>query len=162
MDSRDMSIDAAKFTPEQIKKRAYLRIAHVLYEHWEEGTGPHSRLFDILLNHFVKINKNEFIVGDSVAYSAAGSGGPEHVVPCAFIIGKCLEKFEQKKSEQEVAEYIEANLKIVRVTQDERKRLDSLPGLKAGMPDTWKDGDDIMVRLHEAKILFKLLPITNG
>jgi hypothetical protein len=58
-----MSIDAAKFTREQIKKRAFLRIAHILYEHWEERTGPHSRLFDILLNHITKIGASGFRMG---------------------------------------------------------------------------------------------------
>lgn len=149
----------SKFSPEQIKERAFLRIAHILYEHWEEGTGPHSRLFDILLNH---IEKNEFIVGNSVAVLAAGRGGPEHVMPCAFIQEQCRQLFDKGKSEQEVADYIEANLKIVRVTQEERKRLDSKPGLKAKMPPGWKDGDDIMQRLHAAEIPFKLRPNTNG
>lgn len=156
-----MLLSTQPFIPEQKMKRAFLRIAHVLYEHKEEGIGTHSRLFDILLNHM----KEDLIVGDSeAALVLPRSGRPEqeHVVPCAFIIDKCHEKFEQKKSDQEVAEYIEANLKIVLITQEERKGLDSLPGLKNKMPPGWKDGDDIMARLHRAGISFKPRPNTNG
>jgi hypothetical protein len=146
-------------SPEQIMKRAFLRIADVLYGHWEEGTGPHSRLFDIRLNH---INKEQFIVGDSEA-AAKSKSGPEHLMPCAEIVQRCLKLFEQGKVEgrsaedvkSEVAQYMEKNLKIVRITQEERKLLDSLPGLKAKMPGEWKEGDDISERLKRANIPWK-------
>jgi hypothetical protein len=163
-----MIIDAAKFTPEQIKKRAFLRIAHILFEHWEEGTGPHSRQSDILLNH---IDKNEFIEGESVAVSPDDPGGPEHVVPCAFILQQCLKFFDKGKSEGKsevevmkgVAEYIERYLKIVLVTKEERRKLDSKQlGLKDKMPRDWKDGDDIMVHLNVAGVRIKPRHNTNG
>lgn len=149
---------ATNFTHEQVKKRAFLRAAKVLYEHWEEGTGPHSRLFDILLNHV----KSDLIVGRSVAASATGTGGPEHVMPCAFICKQCLELFNKGKPVEDVAAYIDAHLKIVIVTKEERRKLDSKKlGLKNKMPPGWKDGDDIMDRLKAASIEYVTLTPSN-
>lgn len=129
------------FTAEELKKRAFLRAAHVLYGHWEEGTGAHSRLFETL------IPEGGLLLGTSVE----GPGWREHVVPCAVIRDRCLQLFDDGKSIEDVAAYIEAHLKIVVISREERDRLDFKLGLKSTMPIGWEDGD-IMARLKAAGI----------
>ncbi len=132
---------ARVFTAEELRKRAFLRAAQVLYGHWEEGTGAHSRLFETL------IPESGLLLGTSVE----GSGWREHVVPCAVIRDRCLQLFDQGKSVEDVAAYIETHLKIVIISREERARLDFQLGLKSTMPTGWEDGD-IMARLRAAGI----------
>lgn len=76
----------------------------------------------------------------------------EHVVPCTMILNNAIDMFEDNKTEEEVAQMIEDNLKIVHITKDQAKHLDIDLGLRTSMPSGWAFGDNIFARLDEAGI----------
>jgi len=76
----------------------------------------------------------------------------EHVVPCTMILDNAIKMFEDNKTEEDVAQMIEDNLKIVHITKDQAKHLDIDLGLRTSMPDGWAFGDNIFARLDVAEI----------
>lgn len=141
-DSRPIQVSARRqFSPKELRERAFLRAAVVLHGHWEEGTGAHTRLFETL------IPDGYVFVGSA----ADGANWREHVVPCAVIRDQCFLLLDQGKSTQEVADFIEAHLKIVMITREQRQRLDFELGHKTSMPEGWLPGD-IMARLRAAGV----------
>jgi hypothetical protein len=75
----------------------------------------------------------------------------EHVVPCVMIHNEVLRMFEECGSPDDeidrVSEMIQANLKIVRITNEEAANLDIQLNLRTKMPNGWKFGGDIFERL---------------
>lgn len=135
------------YTKAQIKKRRCLLLANVLHCHYEEGTGVHSRVFEVLI-------PDELVI---VGQSQKGKEYREHVVPCALIRDECMKMYEQGYTIDQVAEAIERHVVIVKITFEERKYLDKSLGLKTTMPLGWKfNKDDIFARLHVASIKFTL------
>jgi hypothetical protein len=130
------------FSRERKIKRAFLRVAQVLYGHWEEGSGADTRLFKTL------IPDNYILAGSSVS----GDVWREHVVPCVAIRDRCFELFEQNKSIEDVATFIEAHLKLAKISE-ERETLDYKLGLKDRMPKGWNWGGNIWARLKQARIV---------
>ena len=137
-----MQIPHKQFSSQELKNRAFRRAAQVLYEHWEEGTGAHTRLFETL------IPESYVLIGRS----SKGDSHREHVVPCAWIRDRSIELFEQGKSIDEVARFIETHLKVVKISEEERSLLDFEMGLKTTMPSGWEPGD-VMSRLTAAGIV---------
>ena len=76
----------------------------------------------------------------------------EHVVPCTMILNNAIDMFEDNRMEEDVAQMIEDNLKIVHITKDQAKHLDIDLGLRTSMPSGWAFGDNIFARLDEAGI----------
>ena len=125
------------------KARAFDRVAYVLHSYWKDGTGRAytTRLFDTLIRHNINCGR-----------SLNGGGHREHVVPCGLLIKLSFVMFEQGRSIPEVAQFLEAHLKIADITREEARRMDFDLGLKEKMPDGWKLGDDVMARLVSAGI----------
>lgn len=133
-----------QFTNEEKKKRAILRTAQVIHGHYEEGAlGIHSRIFEVLIyDHLVHI-------GDS----KKGAHYREHVVPCALLRDECLHMYNQGKSIIDVANMIERNLWIAKISNEERYYMDVTLRLKNKMPDGWHFGiGDPLARLTSAGI----------
>lgn len=129
------------FTDAEIKARTVQRAAFVLFQLWEENRGAHSRLLEMLV-------PDSYI---TIGISKNGGGWREHLVPLAFIRYQCFEIFEREGSVEEAAEFIDAHLKVVHITLEERKKLDYDLGLKGKMPDNWSVGD-YLARLTKAGI----------
>jgi hypothetical protein len=128
---------------------AFLRVAQVLYGHWEEGSGADTRLFKTLIpDSYIDAGRSV-----SVGKSASGFVWREHVVPCFVIRECCKELFQQDKSVQDVATFIETHLKLVTITMEERENLDFKLGYKNSMPKGWDCGGDIWARFKEAEIV---------
>lgn len=136
-----------KFPREVLVKRACLRMANVLYGHWEEGTGAHTRLFEKL------IDEGYIVVGTSIR----GGAYREHVVPFKVLRDRCNEYFDKGRRAEDVAPFIETHLKVAFITMDERDRLDFELGLRDRMPDGWQEGD-VMARLRMAGIVLATKP----
>jgi hypothetical protein len=113
-----------------------------LHGHWEEGTGAHSRLFERL------IDEGYIVAGTSIK----GGRCREHVVPFKVIRDRCNEYFSQGRRPEDVADFIQTHLKLVRITKEERDHLDFRLGLRDRMPTGWQEGD-WMARLREAGIV---------
>ena len=115
--------------------------------------GVHSRLFEHMLHP-------EFdYVGAGISLEAEKSGKhhPEHVVPCAFMISEIRRLINQNEmTDPEIALLLQKHWKIVRISKDEAKNLDSRPGLKSGMPNGWTfETGDSFARLKVAQIIFR-------
>lgn len=114
--------------------------------HRPDGHGQaHTRLFETLI-------RDEYIVCGSSAPDAAYR---EHVVPLKVIRDHCLTLFAKGMSDDEVAEFVEAHLKIALMTVQEAQRLNRDLGLRTTMPVGWVVGDDVMARLVAARIRLK-------
>jgi hypothetical protein len=136
-----------QFTPEEQRMRAYLRMAQALHSHREEGSHADTGLFDVLIG--TRARRRAYLL---LGASRNGATYCEHVVPRKRLRKDCFELFDQNKTIEDVADYLERNLKTVLISADEAKFLNSMMGLKDNMPDGWKDGDEIMVRLSGARI----------
>ena len=88
-------------------------------------------------------------VGKSVVRSA---NYREHVVPCDYLTNAAVEMIEAGAKNTEVAAMLKANLMIVIIDEQERRRLDFELGLQTTMPEGWKIGDDPLERLYAAGI----------
>lgn len=135
-----------KYSIAQLKTRCCERAAYVLKGNYEEDSGVHSRIFEVL------IPDNYVITGESLA----GKGYREHIVPCAFIRDECMKMYGDDAEIKDVAEAIEHHLKIILITKEEASFLDYEKGLKTSMPSGWVfNKSDVYARLHEANIKFR-------
>jgi len=138
-----------KFTREELKERAFKRAACVIREMWEERGSSDTRLLQepLIPDDFV-------IVGESIN----GRHHKEHVVPRMLICDESHKMFAQGASVEEVAKFIQRNLKIVLIAKTEQTLLDKSThlNLRQSMPDSsWLDGGDIYARLRVAGIFFR-------
>ena len=80
----------------------------------------------------------------------------EHVVPCVMIHNEVIRIFLNEGVGDEVvkkvANLIEANLVIIKITDEERVMLDVTLGLRTTMPADWVFGDDIYARFAAGNI----------
>lgn len=136
-----------EYTKEERLARACLRAARHIRELWEEKGCSDTRLIDGLF-----IPDELVHAGASLKYD--GKGRREHVVPRRVIVVECHAMLERGKSDQEIADLIRNNVKVVKISLDEQKRLDGRgeTNLKQKMPSGWSFGDDIYARLKIAKI----------
>jgi hypothetical protein len=132
------------YTEQQLKERAYLRVATALHSLWEEGR------YDTNLLNGLMIPDNYVLVGES----ANGNARREHIIPRKVICQRVSEMFDADASVDEVAKFIETHLKIVLVSKDDQERMDMLH--RQRMPDGWtfEDGD-VFARLKLAGIELK-------
>jgi hypothetical protein len=115
------------FSDEQLRSRAFLRVARILYEQWEEFGGGDTRLF-------------EWLIDDSLTpggTSKKGSDWREHVVPRAVIRDVCLDIFRSGGSIEQAAAVIGRCLKVTRIAKEEAELLDFKLGLRSSMPPGW-------------------------
>lgn len=136
------------FTREQLIERAFWRVATIIQHCREEGEGRgHTRFLDRPLM------RDEYVIAGT---SIHGGSVREHVVPLLKIYDECERRFVQGADIGTVAALIRANLKIVLITEEERRHLDSTLGLKTKMPAGWTFGDDPFERLKVAGIEFRV------
>ena len=133
------------FTKEELIYRGSQRAAVALYSFWEEQrydpryrneAGVHSRIFDALIpDVYIELNSK-----------ALGRGRKEHVVPCAYIRNLSFKMYHENASIDDVAKMISKLLKIAYITEDQRKKVDSIH--KYSMPENWNwKTDSILERL---------------
>lgn len=143
-----------EYTPDERLKRAAWRSALLIRGMWQEKGSSDTRLVDRPL-----IPDDLTTVGQSKG-CVTGSGYREHVVPRKVIIDRCHMMLEAEDSDttlEQMAGFIVEHLKIVRVTEDEAKRLNA-PGIKQSMPTNWVVGGDIFARLKDAGVDWVPLP----
>jgi len=144
-----------KFTPQQLRHRAFVRAAWVLQHYWEEqqhDTKPdgsredarvHSRLFDSL------VYEKYIFAGISIK----GAGHKEHLVPCALLRNRAFEMYWDKKSVEDVSVMLEQFLQIAHITAEEARQLDYEHKWKTTMPTGWSfETGSAMARLTGAGI----------
>ncbi len=136
----------SRFTDEQLASRAFLRLARILREQWEESGGGDTRLFDWLIeDRFTYIGR-----------SLKGDGYREHVVPKAVIRDICIQLFEAGESIENIAGVIRANLKVAAISPEEASRLDSDLGLRTSMPAGWDHrSGDYLARLRAGGVVLE-------
>jgi len=131
------------FSEEERARRAFQRVARILFELWEESEGYEGD---------TRYLREPMIPNKLVEVGRSKKGGSyyEHVVPLALLRDRYLQMFEEGKNIEEVAEFLRRHVKIVRITREEQQRLDHELGLKTRMPDGWLFDDvnaDIYHRL---------------
>lgn len=135
------------YTPAERFERASLRVALLIRGIWEETGRSDTRLLEAPL-----LPDELTVVGQSKAFS--GRGRREHVVPRLVIIKHCLEMLKNKATDDQIAEFIRAHVKIVCVIREEALQLDSAAQhrLKQRMPADWIPGGNPFARLEAARI----------
>lgn len=137
------------FTIEQLQERAFLRVARVLFELWEESRGIHTRILDWLI-------PDEYVF---IGSSTMDANYREHVVPCVIIIDHCISLFEINTSLEEVANEIRRLLKIAKITREEAAKIDKELKLKTRMPNGWDVWTgSVLARLEVANIAIEYKP----
>ena len=139
-----------EFTKEQLRERAFYRVAQVLHGFWEEqqyneprSAAVHSRLFDTLVY-------DEYI---TLGVSVNGRGHREHIVPCAYIRDLAFKMYWNQESVENVARMVGRLLRIAHISKDEAKIIDLELGYKSTMPEGWNpETDSIFRRLEIAGI----------
>lgn len=147
----------SNFTDDELRQRAFERIAWVLRHFWEEQQDDprkvevSSRLFDHLIyKHLISEGK-----------SKKGGGHKEHLVPCALLRNRAFEMFWEGKNkkqdiaevEKDVAEMLGRFLRIAHITPAEAHHLDHKLGFKKTMPSGWNfENGSVMARLEAAGI----------
>jgi hypothetical protein len=141
----------SNFTKTDLLHRACLRAAFCIRSLHEEKEGSDTRLLNPPI-----IPDALTVVGRSQAYVAPGRR--EHVIPRLVIIKRCHEMIEAQKSDEEIAAFIAAHLRIVLLTDEESARLDlkSKANLRQSMPADWTFGGDLFRRLETANIRWEL------
>jgi hypothetical protein len=134
------------FTTAQLIERVFHRVAYVMHHMWQEDGRSDTRLLD---EPFVP---DRYVV---IGESTRGAECREHVIPRLVLCDECLAMFSRGKSIEDVAKFLQENLKIVRIARDERHLLDSSSrlNLRQRMPDGWSfSSGDPMARLKQASI----------
>lgn len=131
-----------EFTLEQKKERRMLRLAQLIFDHWEEGSGMDTRLFMEPMIHNTMVEAGRSVKGDSYC---------EHIVPRALIRDECLKMYDNKATVEEVKDQLMANLWIAFISPDEAEVLNKHH--KTTMPEGWVFGKgDPLERLKVADI----------
>ncbi len=130
------------FTSEEKKERRMLRLAQLIHDHWEEGSGMDTRFFAEPLIHNTMVTIGKSTRGDSYC---------EHIVPRAYIRDECVKMYENGASVEQVKDQLKANLWIAFISPDEAETLNKTH--KTTMPDGWVFGEsDPLERLKIANI----------
>ena len=142
-----------KFTKAELLHRACLRATFCIRSLYAERESSDTRLLNPPI-----IPDALTVVGRSKTYVAPGRR--EHVIPRLVIVERCHEMIKAEKSDEEIAGFIAAHLRIVLLTPEESARLDlkSEANLRQSMPADWTFGGDLFRRLEKAKIDWDLDP----
>lgn len=138
-----------RFSNEELAQRAFHRVAFVMRHMWEEKGSSDTRLLLPPL-----IPDELVIVGESVS----GREHREHVIPRKVICDRCHEMLNAGASIDDVAAFIRNHLKIVRISEQEKQRLDSGKelNLRQKMPSDWQfESGNLYARLHKADVTIK-------
>jgi len=155
---------SGRFTRAERHQRACARVAMLIRGLWEEKGSSDTRLLEepLLSDAFT-------VVGRSEAFT--GRGRREHVVPRLVVIQHCHALLEGEKragrspaeTDKLMAEFIQQTVKIVLISPEEARRLDSAAGhgWRQQMPPGWAIGDDVFHRLHAAGIAWTPDPVVD-
>lgn len=80
----------------------------------------------------------------------------EHIVPRILIRDEIIRLSKESCSEEKMINLIINNLKVIIISKNEAKKLDTNYKLKVVMPDNWQFGDNIFERLQKAEIKYTL------
>jgi hypothetical protein len=136
-------LSSAKYSPTEIRVRRLRRLAQIVFDHFEEGSGMDTRYFEHPFVHDTLTIKG---------VSSKGKGHREHVVPRGYLRDHCLAMYKEGASVEEVTVFLDKNLWIVEITKEEARHLDHGLGFKVKMTDGWVAGDDPLARLTAAGI----------
>lgn len=148
----------SKYSKDELRKRAFKRLAWVLWHYWEEqqddlprAAKVHSRLFDTLIY-------DEYItLGRSIKVSGTRDQHREHLVPCAMLRDKAFSMYWDNKSPDDVADMFERFLRIAFIHKAEAHDLDFVRGWKASMPHGWDfENGSVTARIDEAGIKLEM------
>lgn len=139
-----------RYCLDELKRRAFERIAWNIHHMWSETGRSDTRLF------LEPLIPEKFVV---VGRSIKGTDRKEHVVPRRVLCEECHRMFSEKASIEEVAQVICKYLKIVLISKEEQEYLDHNLKLKQNMPTDWSfaDGNPFR-RLEDANIKYELFP----
>ena len=135
---------------ESINRRAFIRLIRFLCKEYLDGGAADSRSFEHFLTDFQT----------PTGFAKSGGSGREHVVPLALLRDRAFGRFGLGATVADVARELGPFFVIVKITEEERKRMDNGPalgglGLKSKMPGGWSfDGGDPYARLRLAGIDF--------
>ncbi|MFZ1891843.1 MAG: hypothetical protein WAU37_06635 [Formosimonas sp.] len=131
-----------EFKPEQIKQRRIRRLAQIILDHFEEGSGMDTRYFD---HPF--INDEHVIDGQSID----GGDYREHVVPRVYLRDQCMEMYKNGATVESVTEVLLGNLRIVKIKPEQAVLLNKQ--YRDTMPAGWIIGkNDPLERLYSVGI----------
>ena len=139
------------FTNDEILRRACeVLVVNFRNQVAEDRRVVHSRIF----NYFLHPEFKYVHYGSSTSVTSTSKNHPEHVVPCAVMTKEIFRLMEETNlSNEKIASLLHKHWKIVTITKEESKRLDSTLNLKAKMPLGWTfETGDTFARLKEAKI----------
>jgi hypothetical protein len=119
------------FSDAEIKDRRLKRLAEMIYDHWEEKSGMDTRYFE-----HPYVNDVYTVSGQS----KNGGEYREHVVPRAYLRDECFKLFDKGASIDEVASILRANLRVVKISNEEAVRMNVK--YKTTMPEGWVLGQD--------------------
>jgi hypothetical protein len=138
----------SKYSGDQLKQRAFQRIAWVLKHFYDEQeyhpaqvARLHTRIFDALIfdEKFVIIGKSIKLVAQQESEKQAGKrprkGYIEHIVPCKCIINLAFESYRKGADVDSVTKMVGDLLKIAIITADEADLLNK--DYKQKMPNGW-------------------------
>ena len=134
----------------------------LLVEHFKDclerdDRGIHSRIF----SHILHPEQNFVTVGQSQEVIDGAKAHPEHVVPCAVLIGESCRLINENMPKVSIAKLLSKHWKIAYISKDQANFLDTKKGLnlKHSMPEGWCfETGDTYARLNKASI--KLFPLT--
>lgn len=138
---------SSTYSHQQLWERASLRAVAHMRSLWEEKGASDTRLLEsfFLPDIYTVVGRSD---------SCPQGGRREHVIPRLVIVAECHRMIERGASDEELASFLRANVKIVVVSEEERRRMD-LRGqlnLRQRMPEGWAFGDDPFARLSAAGI----------
>lgn len=145
-----MSKLMGELSDDELRERAFRRIACVLWSFWDEqqhvvprAARVSTRVFDHL------IYEGLIFLGTSVN----GGGHVEHVVPCVFIRDRAFDMFWDGKTQADVALMVGRLLRVAHITKEEAHRIDHELEHKTVMPLGWdSETGSILARLELAGI----------
>jgi len=149
----------SKFSDDELKQRAFQRIAWVIKHFYDEQAEEfktkgeirlHSTVFEhLIFDEYINLGKSE------AAVEQGGRPYKEHVVPYAYIRNLSFRLYQQGRTENEVANMVGRLLKIALITPDEASLINKK--YKSNMPANWNwEKDSITRRLDDCGI--RLIP----
>ena len=132
-----------QFTHEELGRRAFTRVARIMFEQWEEFGSADTRPMNWLVG-------DEFTL---IGISTNGAGRREHLVPRVVLRDICLALFNSGGRYEDAASMLQRLLKVAYISPQEAHHLDHTLGLKRTMPKGWNpDSGDYLARLNAAGI----------
>ncbi len=111
--------------------------------------GFNTRLF----SHMLHPERDFVFLGTSVEAKSASQLHPEHVVPCAVLIGECCRLISEGQADEMVAKLLRKHWKIALITKEQATELDHTRKWKSTMPPDWNfETGDTLERFDLANI----------